>query len=161
KQAGCPSACAQLRYAWLEVCVPWRAVMCCVRTLVNRHGAPTNGTPPSLSSFQKEDFSKKSLTLKAQIWYTGGWFQKRRRILPGRFFVFLEPVNKKPKQNMDREKRKTHLMYSLIRLKTLASCVLVCFAFLPQMHAAPNALPTPFPGTNPDGCYPGFTTAEG
>ncbi|PYJ18927.1 MAG: hypothetical protein DME94_01420, partial [Verrucomicrobia bacterium] len=70
-------------------------------------------------------------------------------------------MNKKPKQNMDREKRKTHLMYSLIRFKTLASCVLVCFAFLPQMHAAPNALPTPFPGTNPDGCYPGFTTAEG
>src|SRR5437016_12492251 len=62
---------------------------------------------------------------------------------------------------MDREKRKTHLMYSLIRFKTLASCVLVCFAFLPQMHAAPNALPTPFPGTNPDGCYPGFTSAEG
>jgi hypothetical protein len=66
-------------------------------------------------------------------------------------------VNKKPKQNMDREKRKTHLMYSLIRLKTLASCVLVCIAFLPQMHAAPNALPSP----SPDGCYPGFTTAEG
>src|SRR5437867_6243105 len=58
---------------------------------------------------------------------------------------------------MDREKRKTHLMYSLIRLKTLASCVLVCIAFLPQMHAAPNALPPP----PPDGCYPGFTTAEG
>src|SRR5438132_12481943 len=62
---------------------------------------------------------------------------------------------------MEREKRKTHLMYSLIRFQTLASFVLVCFAFLPQMHAAPNALPTPFPGTNPDGCYPGFTTAEG
>src|SRR5438045_4506880 len=58
---------------------------------------------------------------------------------------------------MDREKRKTHLMYSLIRLKTLASCVLVCIAFLPHMHAAPNALPSP----SPDGCYPGFTTAEG
>jgi len=127
----------------------------------NRHGAHTDGAPLSLSSFQKEDFSKKLLTLKAQIWYTGRWFQKRRRILTGRFFVFSEPVNKKPKQNMDREKRKTHLMYSLIRFKTLASCVLVCFAFLPQMHAAPNALPTPFPGTNPDGCYPGFTTAEG
>lgn len=58
---------------------------------------------------------------------------------------------------MDRENRKTHLMYSLIRLKTLASCVLVCIAFLPQMNAAPNALPSP----SPDGCYPGFTTAEG
>src|SRR5213594_1880395 len=58
---------------------------------------------------------------------------------------------------MDREKRKTHLMYSLIRLKTLASSVLVCIAFLPQMHAAPNALPPP----PPDGCYPAFNTAEG
>jgi hypothetical protein len=74
---------------------------------------------------------------------------------------FRSPLNKKPKQNMDREKRKTHLMYSLIRLKTLASCLLVCFAFLPQMHAAPNALPPPIPPVNPDGCYPGFTTAEG
>src|SRR5207248_2225420 len=30
-----------------------------------------------------------------------------------------------------------------------------------HVQAAPNVLPTPFPGTNPDGCYPGFTTAEG
>src|SRR6266487_3025998 len=71
-------------------------------------------------------------------------------------------------------------MYSLIQLKTLVSCgrdsarplplrrgflliplILVSFAFLPQMQAAPQVLPTPFPGTNPDGCYPGFTTAEG
>src|SRR2546430_16330329 len=28
------------------------------------------------------------------------------------------------------------------------------------MQAAPQVLPTPIPG-NPDGCYPGFTTAEG
>ena len=48
-------------------------------------------------------------------------------------------------------------MYSLIRLKTLASCALLSLAFLPQIHAAPNALPSP----TPDGCYPGFTTAEG
>ena len=71
-------------------------------------------------------------------------------------------------------------MYSLIQLKTLVSCgrdparslplrrgflliplILSCFAFLPQMQATPQVLPTPFPGTNPDGCYPGFTTAEG
>jgi hypothetical protein len=71
-------------------------------------------------------------------------------------------------------------MYSLIELKTLVSCgrdparplplrrgflliplVLVCFAFSLTAHAAPQVLPTPFPGTNPDGCYPGFTTAEG
>ena len=48
-------------------------------------------------------------------------------------------------------------MYTLTQFKTLASCVLVCFAFLPQMHAAPNAYGVP----PPDGCYPGFTTAEG
>ena len=46
-------------------------------------------------------------------------------------------------------------MYSLIRLKTLASCVLLCLAFLPRAQAAPDIVPPP------DGCYPGFTTAEG
>ena len=46
-------------------------------------------------------------------------------------------------------------MYSLIRLKTLASCVLLCLAFLPRAQAAPDLVPPP------DGCYPGFTTAEG
>jgi hypothetical protein len=33
--------------------------------------------------------------------------------------------------------------------------VLVCFAALPQMRAAPDVAPSP------DGCYPGYTTAEG
>ncbi len=33
--------------------------------------------------------------------------------------------------------------------------VLTCFALLPQMQAAPQVAPPP------DGCYPGFTTAEG
>ena len=46
-------------------------------------------------------------------------------------------------------------MYSLIRLKTLASCVLLCLAFLPRAQAAPDIVPPP------DGCYPNFTTAEG
>jgi uncharacterized coiled-coil protein SlyX len=46
-------------------------------------------------------------------------------------------------------------MYSLIRLKTLASCVLLCLAFLPRAQAAPDIVPAP------DGCYPNFTTAEG
>jgi Chaperone of endosialidase len=61
-------------------------------------------------------------------------------------------------------------MYSIIQLKTLVSCgrerarslgrgllliplVLVCFAFSPQMQAQLSPVP--------DGCYPGFTTAEG
>jgi Chaperone of endosialidase len=45
------------------------------------------------------------------------------------------------------------------RLKTLTIIlsVLGCFALLPQMQAVPEALPSP----TPDGCYPGFTTAEG
>jgi hypothetical protein len=66
-------------------------------------------------------------------------------------------------------------MDSLTQLKTLVSCgreparplplrrgflliplVLVSFAFLPQMQAAPDALHPP-----PDGCYSNFTTAEG
>ncbi len=32
---------------------------------------------------------------------------------------------------------------------------IACFGLLPQMHAAPQVVPAP------DGCYPGFTTAEG
>jgi hypothetical protein len=63
--------------------------------------------------------------------------------------------NKKTKRDRETEE-KTHLMYSLIRLKTLASCALLCLAFLPQMQAATDALHPP-----PDGCYPNFTTAEG
>ena len=70
-------------------------------------------------------------------------------------------------------------MYSMVQLKTLVSCgrdparslplrrgflliplVLVCLAFPLAAHAAPQALPPPIAG-NPDGCYPGFTTAEG
>ena len=60
-------------------------------------------------------------------------------------------------------------MYSLIQHKTLVCgrafllipLVLVSLAVLPQIQAAPNVLPTPIPNKNPDGCYPGFTTAEG
>ena len=72
-------------------------------------------------------------------------------------------------------------MYSLIQLKTLVSCgrdparplplrrgflliplILVCFALSPAAYAALPALPSPLPSpANPDGCYPGFTTAEG
>ena len=37
----------------------------------------------------------------------------------------------------------------------LATGLLACFGFLPQTNAAPDILPPP------DGCYPGFTTAEG
>src|SRR6478735_10742119 len=37
----------------------------------------------------------------------------------------------------------------------LATGLLACFGFLPQTNAAPEVAPPP------DGCYPGFTTAEG
>lgn len=55
-------------------------------------------------------------------------------------------------------------MYSLMKFRKLLPVALVCFAFLPQMQAAPipNPLGTPLPGyPNPDGCYAAFTTAEG
>jgi Chaperone of endosialidase len=40
-------------------------------------------------------------------------------------------------------------------LAIFATMVLACFGVLPQMLAAPDVAPPP------DGCYPGFTTAEG
>ena len=51
-------------------------------------------------------------------------------------------------------------MNSLMQLKQTTSVILLTlawFGFLPQMQAAPDALPPP----PPDGCYSGFTTAEG
>ncbi len=44
---------------------------------------------------------------------------------------------------------------SSLRIFTSILSVLTCFACLPQMKAAPEVAPPP------DGCYPGFTTAEG
>jgi uncharacterized coiled-coil protein SlyX len=76
-----------------------------------------------------------------------------KALFPGRCFVCEDPSEQKTKH--DRARGKTHLMYSLIRLKTLASCVLLCLAFLPRAQAAPDIVPPP------DGCYPNFTTAEG
>ena len=52
--------------------------------------------------------------------------------------------------------RKTKLMKnSSLRIFTSILSVLACFACLPQMKADPQVVPAP------DGCYPGFTTAEG
>src|SRR6266508_3116732 len=89
---------------------------------------------------------------------------------------FWNPVTQKKQNKHDRERERTHSMYSLIQLKTLVSCgrdparplplgrgflliplMMVCFAFLPQMRAG---LPPEIHG-NPDGCYPAFNTAEG
>jgi hypothetical protein len=44
---------------------------------------------------------------------------------------------------------------SNLAIFTTILSVLACFAFLPQIKAAPQVAPPP------DGCYPGFTTAEG
>src|SRR5436305_8393277 len=44
---------------------------------------------------------------------------------------------------------------SSLRIFTMILCMLAWCALLPQMRAAPEVVPTP------DGCYPGFTTAEG
>src|SRR5215472_772737 len=46
---------------------------------------------------------------------------------------------------------------SSIAVFTTVLSVLACFAFVTRMQAAQDALPPP----PPDGCYPGFTTAEG
>src|SRR5882724_10199554 len=48
--------------------------------------------------------------------------------------------------------RKIKLMKTHLKIFTPILSVLACFAFLPQMQAVVPA---------PDGCYPGFTTAEG
>src|SRR5438067_2514487 len=44
-----------------------------------------------------------------------------------------------------------------LAILTSVLSVVTCFAFLPQTQATADALPPP----SPDGCYPGFTTAEG
>src|SRR5437867_5115158 len=49
------------------------------------------------------------------------------------------------------------IQFKKASLLFLGTFVLACFGLLPQMQAA---LPPEIPG-NPDGCYPGFTTAEG
>jgi hypothetical protein len=116
-----------------------------------------------------KEFLKKVLTLNAEIQYQCDRHQKRQRTLPGRFFVCLESSDLKNQNKHNRERERTHSMYSLIQHKTLVCgrafllipLILVGLAVLPQIQAAPNVLPTPIPNKNPDGCYPGFTTAEG
>jgi len=112
------------------------------------------------------------LTLRTGIWYHRERFQNRQSTLPGRFFVCADPSdNTKEQLKQHRDRERTHSMYSLNQVKTLASCgrdpgrslplwrgfllvplILICFAFAPQMRAI---LPPP------DGGYPNFNTAEG
>jgi hypothetical protein len=99
--------------------------------------------------------------------------QQTGNFCPVGFFVCSKPSDQEPNKQ-DRERERTDPMYSMIQLKTLVSCgreparslpsgrgflliplVLVCFAFVLQLQAAPSVAPPP------DGCYPGFTTAEG
>src|SRR5436305_14604541 len=46
-------------------------------------------------------------------------------------------------------------MKTRLKIFTTILSVLASFAFLPRIQAAPDVVP------GPDGCYPGFTTAEG
>jgi len=75
-----------------------------------------------------------------------------KEFLPGRFFVCEDPSEQQKNKHDRVTQEKTHLIYSLIRLKMLASCVLLSLAFLPRVQAV---LPAP------DGGYPGNNTAEG
>src|ERR1041385_686360 len=96
-----------------------------------------------------------------------------KELLPGGVLGLFETQCQKQNKH-DRERERTDPMYSMIEQKTLVSCgreparslpsgrgflliplILVSFAFLSQVQAAPNVSPPP------DGCYPGFTTAEG
>jgi hypothetical protein len=52
-------------------------------------------------------------------------------------------------------KEQTKSMKNRNIVMMLATGLLACFGFLPQTNAAPEVVPPP------DGCYPGFTTAEG
>jgi len=52
-------------------------------------------------------------------------------------------------------KEQTKSMKNRNIVTMLATGLLACFGFLPQTNAAPEVAPPP------DGCYPGFTTAEG
>ena len=61
-----------------------------------------------------------------------------------------------------REKGRKYLMNPMIQFKkatvtVLGAFALTCLGLLPQVQAL---LPPEIPG-NPDGCYPGFNTAEG
>jgi BclA C-terminal domain len=98
---------------------------------------------------------KKALTFKAEIQYDGGWLKIDKGLCP----VILRPSgDHQPTTNQNpREIERTHSMYSLIQLKTLISfgrhrfrrlplhgglllvpVILACFAFLPQLRAAPG-----------------------
>jgi hypothetical protein len=52
-------------------------------------------------------------------------------------------------------KEQTKSMKNRNIVTMLATALLACLGFLPQTNAAPDIVPPP------DGCYPGFTTAEG
>jgi hypothetical protein len=64
----------------------------------------------------------------------------------------IRESSRKAKQQKEIKTMRNRNMVTV--LATMLS-VLACFVFLPQMQAAPQVVPAP------DGCYPGFTTAEG
>ena len=66
------------------------------------------------------------------------------------------PEMSSPGRNQRRPKQKEiKLMKTRFKISTKILSVLACFVGLPEIKAAPQVAPPP------DGCYPGFTTAEG
>src|SRR6266849_7500853 len=63
--------------------------------------------------------------------------------------------NTEIREGQNNKKRKITLMKTRLKIFTTILSVLASFAFLPQIQAAPDVVP------GPDGCYPGYTTAEG
>src|SRR6476620_3849989 len=73
--------------------------------------------------------------------------EPHRRMIPGSEGNWIA-VNAVQQFNLNQKNMKPqNLAYILIGI--------ACFGLLPQMQAAPQVVPAP------DGCYPGFTTAEG
>jgi uncharacterized coiled-coil protein SlyX len=97
-----------------------------------------------------------------------------KELLPGRVLCLFGSLRQIKTIQTRPGKRKNTFMYSLNQVNKLVSCgrdparslplwrgflliplILVCFTFAPQTRAAVELSPPP------DGCYPGFTTAEG
>ena len=83
------------------------------------------------------------------VWNRG----QGRKLSPGAFFSFFRCALPRVHPAGDKlNKRKIYM-----KLQNLIHILIgvVCIGLLPQMQAAPQVVPAP------DGCYPGFTKAEG
>src|SRR5438045_4596468 len=64
-------------------------------------------------------------------------------------------VLRKSEKAKNNERKNKFMKNRSLAICTTILSVVTCFAFLSQMQATPDVAPAP------DGCYPGFTTAEG